>query len=205
MENTESERRKAKRFKYSTDARFLLRGESEAVGTVLDVSEGGLALLTDERAEEGDDIIVYPEGLGRLTGKVVRTFQGGVGVAFTHSVAQRETVRKKITQALKGTPYMRLCEQRADMRMKFNIDTQVSLEGSDNPIPCTIVDMSQSGCLLKCETKPPIGLSVKIGMLGGRVSRHDSQGFAVEFQGQGSAQTELREKSDEPVKRAKQA
>lgn len=186
MESTENERRRAKRHQYSTQAKFLLRGEYESVGTLLDVSEGGLALLTEANVEEGDDIVIYPEGLGRLAGKVVRLFHGGVGVAFSHSDAQRETVRKKIIQALKGAPYMRLSEQRSGVRIRYSLDTVVSIDGSRNAVACTIVDMSPSGCLLKCDAKPPIGVKVRVGMLEGRVSRYDDQGFAVEFQGHGS-------------------
>lgn len=193
-----SERRKAKRFKYSTEAKFLLRGVSESVGRVLDVSEGGIALFTDAEAAEGDDIVIYPEGLGRLQGKVVRTFKGGIGIAFSHTDAQRETIRKKITQALQGKPYMRLSELRSGVRKKYNLDTTVSIEGSGQSIPCTIVDMSESGCLVKCDARPPVGAGVRVGMLKGRVSRFDDQSFAVEFQGGGSAVVETAEENAEP-------
>ena len=197
------ERRKAKRFKYSTEAKFLLRGDCESVGRVLDVSEGGIALFTDAEAAEGDEIVVYPEGLGRLQGKVVRTFKGGVGIAFSHTDAQRKTIRKKITQALQGKPYMRLAELRSGVRKKYNLETVVSIDGSPQSIPCTIIDMSESGCLVKCEARPPVGAGVKLGMLKGRVSRFDDQGFAIEFQG-GGAVAETAEDNAEPQAKAQQ-
>lgn len=181
-----TDRRKAKRFSLSIDVKFLLRGDAEGVGRLLDISEGGLALFADTNAEEGDDIVLYPEGIGRLTGKVVRVFERGLGITFTLSKSQRETIRERILAAMNGEPYLRLSESRSHIRIRYNIETTAFVEGEEKPITCTIVDMSRSGCLLQGDRIPPLGSNVTVGALYGRVVRYSDEGFAVQFRRPGA-------------------
>lgn len=181
--NAGRERRGAKRFALSVDVKFLLRGTEEGAGRLLDISEKGLALFSDINAVEGDPIVVYPLGLGRIEGEVVRCFEGGLGVSFTLSDAQKETILERIAAALEGKSYMRLVEKRSDLRIRYNIETTAQLDNIEPPIICTIVDMSRSGCLLHAAKKPGLGEEVIIGALRGRVSRHVDDGFAIEFTG----------------------
>lgn len=179
----EQERRGAKRFALSVDVKFLLRGVEEGSGLLLDISEIGLAMLSDVSASEGDSIVVYPLGLGRIEGEVVRLFEGGVGIAFALRDSQKESICERIEAALEGKPYMRLVEKRSDLRIRYNIETSAWLDDNNAPISCTIVDMSRSGCLLRAQEAPEIGVEVLIGALRGMVTRHVRDGFAVEFTG----------------------
>lgn len=178
----DQDKRGAKRFALSVDVKFLLRGNVEGEGALLDISETGLALLADTIAYEGDEIVAYPEGLGRLAGRVVRVFDGGVGVALTLSRLQRESIRERIATVLDGAPYMRLSENRSHIRIRYNIETTARVEGEPNFFACTIVDMSKSGCLLRSDLKPEIGAIVSVGALSGEVIRLDDDMFAVRFQ-----------------------
>lgn len=173
------DRRKSKRYALSAKAEVLLRGRVEGTGSILDISEHGIALLTSAPAEEGDEIVIYAQGFGRFEGKVVRTFDKGVGVCLTLSPAHQVSIRKKIAAALEGVPYLRLLEERSGIRLRYNIETAAMY--ADRRILCTIIDMSTSGCQLKCNERPPLGESVAIGMLKGRVVRHTANGFAIEF------------------------
>lgn len=177
----QEDRRGAKRFALSVDVKFLLRGSDEGAGMLLDISETGLALLSDAHAEEGDPIVVYPLGLGRIEGVVMRCFEGGVGIAFSLSQAQKESIKTRIEAALEGRTYMRLVEKRSDLRIRYNLETTAWIEGVDAPVACTIVDMSMSGCLLRSDAIPPVGAEVRVGALRGKVSRQIVDGFAVEF------------------------
>lgn len=181
MQDHEDERRQAERFPLSVDLKFLLQGRHEATGMLLDISETGLALLSETPAEEGDDIVVYPIGLGRLAGKVVRAFDGGMGVQFALAKGQREIIRERLAAMLGGVPYMRLSEKRTSFRIRYNIDTHARIDGQDKTIACTIKDMSRSGCLLKADSQPPLGAEVTVGTLRGRIVRHIEDGFAMEF------------------------
>lgn len=176
------DKRGARRFALSVDVKFLLRGSVEGEGALLDISETGLALLADTIAYEGDEIVAYPEGLGRLTGRVVRVFDGGVGVALTLSRLQRETIRERIATVLNGAPYLRLSENRSHIRIRYNIETTARIEGVREFFSCTIVDMSRSGCLLRSDMNPDIGAMVSVGALSGEVIRKEDGLFAVQFQ-----------------------
>ena len=181
MEDLSDNRREADRRRLSVDLKFLLDGRHEATGMLLDISETGLALISDMHAKKGDDIVVYPIGLGRLAGKVVRIFEGGMGVQFTLSPGQREVVRERLEAALGGMPYMRLSEKRSSFRIRYNIETYAQVDGHEERIACIIKDMSRTGCLLQSETQPQIGLDLTLGTLRGRVVRHVTDGFAIEF------------------------
>ncbi|MCK5746211.1 MAG: PilZ domain-containing protein [Oricola sp.] len=179
---TNDERRNARRFALSVDVKFLLRGVDEGAGMLLDISETGLALLSDADAKENDPIVVYPLGLGRIEGTVVRRFEGGVGISFALSQSQKESLRTRIEAALEGRTYMRLVEKRSDLRIRYNIETTAWIEGLDAPAACTIVDMSKSGCLLRSEASPSVGADILVGALRGKVSRRVDDGFAVRFE-----------------------
>lgn len=181
MNQDDGNRRDARRFPLSVDLKFLLRGHQESTGMLLDISEAGLALLSETSAQEGDDIVVYPIGLGRLAGKVVRVFDGGMGVEFVLSRGQRDIIRERLKNVLGHVPYMRLMEKRSSFRIQYNIETFAYVDNEQKALACVIRDMSRSGCRLQSESKPAIGAGVTLGTLQGRVVRHLADGFAIEF------------------------
>lgn len=176
-----TDRRTSPRFALKIDCRFLLRGRVEGKGALLDISTSGLALVTEHSAQLGDPIILYPDGVGRLEGRIVRVFESGFGVAFQLTAAQQETMSERIASVIEGVPYLRLSESRSSFRITYNIETFARIECSANSFGCTIIDISQTGCLLKSDTKPEIGSRVIVGALRGVVRRHSAHGFALEF------------------------
>lgn len=175
------ERRGSPRFSLKIDCRFLLNGKIEGKGALLDISTSGLALVTDSDAKIGDAIIVYPEGVGRLEGKVMRVFNNGIGIAFELTVAQQESIGERIASVIAGAPYLRLSESRSSFRITYNIETAARLENAAEAFNCIIVDISKTGCLLKSDAKPEVGSRVIVGALRGVVRRHSPHGFALEF------------------------
>ncbi len=176
-----NERRSAPRFSLKIDCRFLLRGELESKGTLLDISTNGLAVITDSPAREGDHIVIYPDGVGRLTGQVARVFEAGFAVAFSLSESEKSMIGERIASVIAGVPYLRLSENRTSFRITYNIETSARLENAGEFFPCTIIDMSRAGCLLKSDVKPEIGERIVVGALRGLVRRHSDHGFAIEF------------------------
>jgi hypothetical protein len=175
------ERRRAERFTLSVDVRYLINGESEGCAELSDISETGLAIIGDINAEIGSEIVVYPDGLGRLVGKVVRKTADGVAVHLNLSEFQRKSIQTRISCALEGAPYLRLADDRSHVRIRYNIETTAQIEGAPESVGCTIIDMSGSGCLVSSTIKPDIGTPVTIGALRGRVCRVSDNGFAIEF------------------------
>ena len=176
-----NERRAAPRFDLSAPVRFFLREKQEGSGTLLNISECGLALVTEVEARSGDEIILYPDGLGRIPGRVTRAFGGGFAVAFVLSSIQRETMKDRVAAAVQGLPYFRMSEHRSSVRIRYNIETHVWFDGCEEPARCTLVDLSRTGCRVKCHDKPEVGVLVVVGALNGVVRRHTQDGFAVEF------------------------
>jgi len=173
-------RRQHERFPLGRPTRFISRTDLEASGRLIDISEGGMALAAPTGVEVGDELIAYPEGLGRLSGVVVRKFDGGVGVKFKLSDGQRANLAKRIRSAITGTPYLRLFEKRASSRMGMSLPAVAFIVGGEG-FDCEIVNLSAAGAGVKSEARPPIGCQVKIGTLQGRVCRHTETGFALEF------------------------
>ncbi|MEQ1930590.1 MAG: PilZ domain-containing protein [Parvularculaceae bacterium] len=175
------ERRHATRYTLSAPVQFLLRGEINGEGLVVDISESGLAMCTDVAAMHADSIILYVQSLGRFEGQVARVFEDGIGVAFFLSPKGRAVIRKRITAALDGIPYFRIVEERLGRRFSYNIESSARLGDSSACVPCTIIDMSKTGCLVRCAVQPEIGERVVIGILRGVAVRHTEIGFAIEF------------------------
>jgi len=181
MTKSMREQREFERTQLDLTVRFATRGDQETTGRLIDISAGGLAMLTDAPAEVGDPVIAYPEGLGRLTGKVVRVFDGGIAIEFKMSDAQREAVRKRIHSAVTGVPYLRLLDKRKHKRIELNLDSEARLESSGERFECQIVDISETGSQIRTEHKPALGQMVRIGSLRGVIRRHTDTGFGIEF------------------------
>lgn len=176
-----AERRQFERHMISRPTRFISRTDLETCGHTIDVSEGGMAIAADTSADIGDEIVAYPEGLGRLAGIVVRKFDGGIGVCFTMSEGQRTSFAKRISSAITGMPYLRLFENRSSRRIGMNLPAVAFLADDSGGFDCIIVDMSQDGARLRADLRPDLGDHIRIGTLLGVVRRHTEDGFAVEF------------------------
>lgn len=175
------ERRAATRFSLAAKVHYMTTGNREGMAMLLDISETGMAVMGAIEAAEGDFMISYVDGIGRIPGKITRAFSGGAGIEFTVTASEAFMLRKKIAAALNGKPYMRIMTPRNGERRRLNIETCARLAGEDRVIECTIDDLSTSGCSLNCVERPNIGAAVSVGVLSGRVVRHTDLGFAIEF------------------------
>jgi hypothetical protein len=176
-----SDKRSYVRRKLALLVRFITRSQLEGSGRLFDISEGGLFMESDVKAAVGDEIIVYPEGLGRLTGHVARTAEGGIAVQFNLNDAQKEYLSKKIESSERGMPYLKLMEQRMHRRVEIKVDSRAVMQDCGSEFDCTIVDLSLTGARLLSVKKPPIGSEVRIGALRGQVMRQLPDGFAIQF------------------------
>ena len=185
MTGTEN-KRQYERTELELTVRFTVGENEETTGRLLDISAGGLAMLTDAPAQAGDLVIAYPDGLGRLTGKVVRVFDGGLAIEFEMSDAQREALRKRIHSAVTGVPYIRLLDKRKHKRIELNLDSEARTEPDGDCFECQIIDISETGSQVRAKHKPALGEMVRIGSLRGEVRRHTDTGFAIEFVKEGA-------------------
>ena len=180
------DRRQYKRRQLEARIRFLTSDDREAIGRLIDISEGGLFMATDISASPGDEIIAYPEGLGRLKGFVVRKDEQGVAIQFDIPESQRASLAKKISSAEAGLPYFRLVDRRAHERRQLSIAAAAVNCDTKESFECKVIDISESGAGVAAATRPAIGAKVEIGALKGTVTRHTVEGFAIAFGNEGA-------------------
>lgn len=176
-----ADRREFERKAIAAPTRFIINDETEATAQLSDISKGGLFMVTDAPAKEGDKVVVYPEGLGRLEGHVVRRRANGVAVQFAMSDTYRELLHRRIAAALEGKPYLRIADRRSCIRTALNIDVAVEVVGTEQSIECRIDNISNSGAAIQSENRPVVGANVRVGTIDGKVLRHTEEGFIVRF------------------------
>lgn len=176
-----SDRRIYERRTVNSTVRFISEKDLEAQGRLIDISEGGLAMTTDAKAEIGDSIIAYPEGLGRLTGVVRRKTEDGLALEFEISDSQRTHLSRRIESVLSGIPYLRLLENRSAKRMDLNLVSEARHGQTGRSFVCEIMNISDTGALIKTEERPALGATIHIGSITGIVRRHTRSGIGLEF------------------------
>lgn len=176
-----SNKRTYVRRKLALLVRYITKSGREAAGRLQDISEGGLFMETSSNVAIGDEVIIYPDGLGRLSGKIVRRSQGGIAVEFNLSELQKEYLSKRIASAAAGSSYLKLMEKRAHLRVDMKVESRAVIPEEGLEFDCTIVDLSITGALIRSALKPPLGAEVQIGSLRGHVRRHWDEGFAIHF------------------------
>ena len=103
------EQRRHERVELPDDFRATIKGEDgeEKEVTVKDISDGGAGLIVSGAFENDSFVELHMEGLGRVRGRVTRSFVEGIGVEFDfgeqeHDKDKEEELRKfRITVANK--------------------------------------------------------------------------------------------------------
>jgi hypothetical protein len=154
-------------------------GEDLPCATIT-VSAGGLAIETPERIPLGERVVCHFEQIGRVEAEIVGHHEEGVAVAF---VADRDTrgdlVRK--VDWIERREYGEVVDARRHPRHvpPPNVLTVRLQDGDTEQV--RLIDVSVSGAAVEAERRPPIGATVWIGPMRGRVVRHIAEGFAVTF------------------------
>ncbi len=173
------DQRRFLRVQLSIEARFLLTDQTEHIGSVEDISAGGVALACDVKPEVNDKIIVYIDQMGGYEGRVVRQTDAGFSVEFACSPAKRERTVNQLTW-ISNKPTGTSIDDRQHSRE--SVSQNSFLHRTDGAqIKCSIVDMSVGGMAINIADKPPIGEIIMIGRMEGRVVRHFAEGVGIEF------------------------
>ncbi|WP_133162102.1 PilZ domain-containing protein [Hyphococcus luteus] len=175
------ERRRFPRKLLDGPVRFATENEPDAIGRIVSISECGLYMLCRTHAQVGDPVIAYPERLGRLAGEVSRKDENGVAIEFSMTEAKRAFLAKQLNADSAAPPFLRIMERRSALRTKLDLEAAAVVEGEDEPFPCRIIDLSETGAGVEAGCVPPIGARVRIGILHGVVARHTRGGFALAF------------------------
>ena len=178
--DSHSDRRRHRRVPLSLSARFMLPDKSEHEATVIDMSAGGLSMMSPLRPELGTHVIIYVQDFGRLEGTVVRHHEQGYACAFADARGLHDRVMDKLTLALNRALAPSASETRVHARLPTSEVARLTLRDGTG-YDCRILDMSFGGVSIAVALRPPLGEEVTVGRTRGRVVRHHEKGIAVAF------------------------
>ena len=174
------ERRRFQRVTVNLLGRYMLADRREFPCQVINMSPGGIALMAPEAGMEGDRVVAYIDHIGRVEGKIARTFANGFAMTVAATARKRDKLAAQLTW-LANRNILGLPEDRRHERIiPRNPTSRLVLPNGLN-LTCRIIDMSLSGAAIGCDQRPELGTLVTIGKVAGRVIRHLEDGFAVEF------------------------
>lgn len=148
------DRRRFRRVPVDFPGRLMPEDKQEYPCQVVNMSAGGMALLTPVSCRPGERIVVYLENLGRLEGTVARCFDGGFAVKINASAQKRERIANVLTwyvnRDLLGG------EGRQHERFAPRNPAQKLVLPNGDVHDCRVIDVSLSGASVATRIKPPI-------------------------------------------------
>lgn len=175
-----TDKRRHKRVAITLLGRFMRANRHEYPCKLNDISVGGAAISSPVAVDDGERIIVYFDHIGGLEGSVVRVFEGGFAMQFKMTARKREKLAAQLTWLL-NRDVLSGIEQRRHQRFSVADQTKTVVLDTGETLDCEVVDVSISGASLRMEMRPPIGSSLMLGRLRGRVMRHHEHGIGVQF------------------------
>lgn len=156
------------------------RGAQVFSGRTISISPVTIQITGPVIGEPGERVVAVFPHLGEIPGLVARAGRTSFDVSPSLSQAERARLaatinwlkRRHVRAAanLRGSRRIRL----AGARTSFRVD-------GDEAVPCTLIDMSETGAAVATDAPPPVGASVTVGDVAGTVQRHLPGGFAVRF------------------------
>ncbi|MFZ2028880.1 MAG: PilZ domain-containing protein [Vitreimonas sp.] len=176
-----AERRRFRRMPIEVSGRMLGAGGQEHDCRTADMSPGDVRIVTPTPPPVGQQVVLYLDGFGRVSGRVARTCgEGEVAVIFDFSARKREKLVEQLTLAVNKSlgveePVHRAITSDTTRTIRIEHEAGDAYEGE-------VVDFSLAGVTIHTRrAAPPIGAWVRIGGVYGRVARWIEGGFAVDF------------------------
>ena len=174
------DRRRHRRVPVSLFGRFMREDKQEYPCQVVNMSAGGMALVSPVACQEGERIVAYLDNFGRIEGVVVRALEGGFAVRILASLYKRERIANLLTWLI-NQKALGLGEERKHERIVPRVNASKLILPNGDVHPCRVIDVSLSGASVDCTIRPPIGTMVILGRMRGRVVRHHEHGIALQF------------------------
>lgn len=175
------ERRKFPRVRVNLLGRYMLSNQQEYPCQVIDMSQGGLAMMAPVAGRPQERVITYVDHVGRLEGVIVRQFENGFAMTIVTTSRKRDKLAAQLTWLANRHLLDDSSENRRHTRtVPRNPAAHLIMANGEN-ISVRVIDISQSGCAIATKLRPEIGTLVTIGKTVARVVRHLDDGFAVEF------------------------
>lgn len=177
------DRRRHRRVTVTLLGRFMRASKQEFTCKLVDVSVGGAAIHTPVEVDMGERILATFDHIGAIEGTVVRIFPGGFAIELIATQYKRDKLAAQITWLMNRHELGDAADVRRHERIAIaNSRKQATLKLDEGvAIPVRVLDFSMSGCSIATIARPPLGQSVFVGKLKGRVVRHHAEGIGVEF------------------------
>lgn len=179
-QSRDSERRRFQRVKISLLGRFMLPNREEYPCQTRDMSPGDVAIVTPVVAKVDERIVCYLDHIGRVEGKVTRTFADGFALRLKATVRKRERLAAQLTW-FANRDKLGLPEDRRHDRVDTGPRVSQITLSDGRRYDCRVIDVSLSGAAVDLTVRPAVGSPVTLGRMRGRVVRHLEDGIAVEF------------------------
>lgn len=174
------ERRRFRRLPLAVSGRLLDSAGHEQDCRTSDISPGDVRIAAPTLPSVGERVVIYLEGIGRVSGKVARKCgEGEVAVIFDFSAHKREKLAEQLTIAINRDlgieePVRPIIRDGAQ-HVRLEFETGEAYEGE-------VTDFSLAGITVRSNRAPPlIGVWVRVGTVYGRVARIIDGGFAIDF------------------------
>jgi hypothetical protein len=174
------DRRRHRRIKLALLGRYRIATLQDYPCLSVDVSPAGLAVMAPVKAPVGERVVLHLEQIGTLEGRVVRHTMLGFAVELRLTVRRQERLALQLAW-LESRHSLGLPERRLHRRI-VPLHTAVLVRFEDGRHLATrLIDISRSGAAVTIEDRPPVGATLVLGTVAGRVVRHFEGGVAVEF------------------------
>ncbi|SON55430.1 putative glycosyltransferase [Hartmannibacter diazotrophicus] len=174
------ERRRFQRVKINVLGRFMLTNRNEYPCQVVNMSPGGVALMTPVTGNIGERVIAYLDHIGRIEGVITRYVEGGFAMTVNATERKRDKLASQLTWLANRHELDLPEDRRHDRIMPKDPYSQITL-ADGKELRCRIVDVSLSGAAVIVDQRPEIGTLVTLGRMRARVVRHFDEGVALEF------------------------
>jgi len=164
----------------SVFGRFMRDDKQEYPCEVINMSAGGMALLSPVACADQERIVAYLDKFGRIEGVVVRSFDGGFAVRILASPAKCEKIANSLTW-ITNEKALGLTDKRSYERIAVANPASKLILPSGEVVACKVIDVSLSGASIAIEARPPVNTMVILGRMRGRVVRHHDHGVAIQF------------------------
>ena len=181
------EKRREPRITLSIPAQYSLANRSDANGKrrqfacrIVNISSRAATLFIPVNGAIGERVVTHSDEFGTLAGKIVRVLDRGFVMTIITSDEERERLARKI-EGYEKIKNHDLADRRNHKRVIPKDPRSTLVFGDDSHLECFIIDVSTSGVAVSADITPKIGTPLAVGALVGRVVRHFSSGFAVQF------------------------
>ena len=173
------DRRRHKRIAVTLLGRFMRANKEEHACKLIDISAGGAAIACSTTIAVGERVVAYFDHIGGIEGEVVREFEGGFAFKISATQHKREKLAAQLTWLANRAELA--AEGRRHERITPTNGEAVLQLAEGIVLTCRVLDVSISGASIATPARPEIGTEVMLGKLRGRVVRHHSHGFGVQF------------------------